>query len=521
VVAFSSWRSRLQQVPGATLALSIMAILTRVITFLTQVVVARKFGLSAFSDAYFAVESIPEIFIGLVAIGFSMVFIPMFTEYRVSGKEDKAWKFASSFLFLSAFVSIVFAVFVAVGAPVLVSLMVPGFSGVRRQTAIGLARIMSLSIPLFGLDAGIRGLLQSHREFVAPELARVVYNGTLFAFALSLGGKRGVFVLAWGGVLGAVLQVVIQCLGALRRGVLRLRWAFDRAGTKRAAKQLLPFLIAVSGVSIVFVLDRMVASGLPEGSVAALNYAGRIMLLPVGIFALPLRTALCPDLSALAAQRQLRQFAETMLSGLRVLLFIVVPACVGLAALRIPLTELLFQRGAFDRQATLATSRALICYAAGVPAIAMVFVLYTAYLSLGDALSLVKLNLFNWLTNLFLSLVLSRFLGHAGIALGTSISMMSTMILMLYSLKRRQLKSLRVKSLVNSAWRVTLVSIVMGLSLILLLGMSNYLQVQLSLYYQSLRIAILVLIGVSAYVIVGHWLKLDELMMLVATFRRR
>jgi len=519
-VTSSGWRSRFRQVSGATLALIFTGTLTRVITLLTQIVIAREFGLGVFSDAYFATENIPELFIDFVAISFSMVFIPMFTRYRVTGEENEAWKFASSFFFLSALVSMTFAMITAAGAPILVSLMAPGFRGLAKQTAITLVRIMSLSIVFFGLDAGMRGLLQSHREFIIPELARVAYNSTLFAFALTLSSRFGVLVLAWGIVFGAVLQTAIQFLGALRQGVLKLVWAFDYAGTKRAARQLLPFLIAISGIKIIFVLDRMMASGLAEGSVAALNYGSRIILLPVGLFALPLQTTLYPGLSALAARSQLREHAETTLTGLKVLLFIVIPACVGLVALNVPLTRLFFERGAFDRLATLATSKALICYAGGVPAIAMIVVLNNVYLSLGDALSLAKLNIFGWLTNLFLSLVLRQYLGHYGIALATSISVTLTMALMMYFLKQRQLKSLNVKSLLNSVYRITFVSAVMGLLLMWLLDMSNHILVQVPLYYQFLQVAILILIGASTYLIVGRWLKLDELMTLAAAFRR-
>jgi putative peptidoglycan lipid II flippase len=516
----SAWQSRLRQIFGATLVLVITGILTRVMMLLTQVVIAQKFGLSASSDAYLATENIPEIFLDFVAVGFSMVFIPMFTQCRIVQGEDEAWKFASSFLLLSTSVSAVFAGIAVPGAPLVVSLMAPGFRGSTRQTAITLVRIMSLSIVFLGLDAGVRGLLQSHREFVIPELARMAYNSVLLVFAWTLSGRLGIFVLGWGIVSGAVLQMAIQFLGASKRGFLKLVWAFDLAGVKQAAKRLLPFLVAISGMKIVLLLDRAVASGLSEGSVAALTYAGRIILLPVGIFAIPLSTTLYPDLSTLAAQSQFRELAKTVLSGLRALLFIVIPACVGLAVLRIPLTRLFFQRGVFDHLATLATGEALAYYAGGVPAIAMIFVLNNVYLALGQVFALIKLNVLNWLTNLFLSLILSRYLGHYGIALGTSMSVTLTAILMIYFLKRHQLESLNVRSLFNSVCKINSGSAVMGFLLMLLLNLSKPVLVQALPYYQFLQVAVLILIGVSIYLIVGHWLKLDELMMLTMAFRK-
>jgi len=514
------WRSRLQTVSGATLALIAMGILTRLITSMTQIVIAREFGLSLLSDAYFATENVPELFMGFVVVGLSMVFIPAFTGYRVTQGEDEAWRFASSFFFLSAFVSFIVAMIAAVGAPLLVSVMAPGFHGLARQTAIKLVRIMSLSIVFFGLDAGVRGLLQSHKAFIVPELARVAYNSVLFVFALTLGGGYGVFVLAWGIVLGAALQLTIQLLGAVKRDVFKLVWVLGHPGVKQAAKQFVPFIIAISGIQITFVLDRMVASGLAEGSVTALTYAQRIILLPVGLFALPLRTTLYPDLSAWAARSQLHQLAEAILWGLKVLLFLVIPSCVGLVVLSTPLIQLLFERGAFDSLATLATSKALICYAAGVPSIAAILVLNNVYLSLGNARSLAKLSVLNWLANLSLSLLLSHYLGYYGIALGTSVSVTLTMILMIYFLKRRQLKAFDVKSLLSSAYRIASVSALMGLQLALLVIMSNHISVQSQLHYQFLRIAILIFIGTSTYLVIGRWLKLDGLAMLSKTLHK-
>jgi putative peptidoglycan lipid II flippase len=519
-VAFSSWRSRFEQVSGATLALVVTGTLARIITLLTQMVIADEFGVSTSSDAYFAMEKVPELFVAFIAVGFSTVFIPMFAEYRTTQGEDEAWKFASSFFFLSTIVSLFLAAIAVVCSPLLVRVMAPGFQGSTRQIAVALLRIMALSIIFLGPDAGLFGLLNSHREFIIPELARVTYNCVLFGVAWTLSSRFGVYVLAWGIALAAVIRMTIQFLGAAKRGVLKLVWTFDHPGTRRAAKQLIPFVIAMSGVEIVFVLDRMVASGLPEGSIAALNYASRIILLPIGIFALPLRTTFYPTLSDLAVRRHLQELAETTLTGLKVLLFIVIPACVGLAALRVPLTRLLFERGAFDSLATLATSEALICYAGAVPAIAVVFFLNNVYFSLGDPFTLVKLNVVGWITNLCLNVVLSRYLGHQGIALATSISATLTMTLMILLLKQDKLASLSVKSLLDSVSKMVFVSALMGLPLVLLPEKLNGVLIQLQLDYQFLQVAILILIGASTYLMVARLFRIDELVTLTTAFRK-
>lgn len=519
-VAYSNWSSRLRRVSGATLVLVGAAILCRTITLLTQMVIAQEFGVSMFSDAYFAMEQVPELFLSLVALGISSVFIPMFTEYRITQGEDEAVRFISSFFFLSTIISLFFAVLTMACSPHFVRALAPGFYGPVRQIAITLLRIMAISVIFLGPNAVIRGLLHSHRQFIVPEFARVIYNSILLGVAWTLIGRYGVFVLAWGIAFASLIWMTIQFIGVAREGVFKLAFVFDHIIAKRAAKQLIPYVIAICGIQVIFLLDRVVASALSEGSIATLNYASRIILLPVGIFALPLRTALYPTLSGLAVKSQLQKLAETTLSGLKVLLFIVIPACVGLTVLSVPLTTLVFERGAFDHLATLATSEALIFYAAGVPAIAAILFLHNIYYCLGDPYTVVKLNFASWATNLSLNVILSGYLGLQGIALATALSTNLTVILMVFLLKRYKLKSLNVKSLLNSMYKIVSISAIMGFLLILLPEELNIVLSQLGLNYQSLHMAILIFLGASTYMMTAWLLRLDELAILTTALRQ-
>jgi putative peptidoglycan lipid II flippase len=518
-VIVSSRRSRLQHVPGLTLLLAVTGTLGRVITLITQTIIARELGLSMLSDAYFATEKVPELLISFVAAGFSATFIPMFAQYRISQGDDEAWKFASSFLLLSLLVSLLFTLVTVLCASPLVSVIAPGFQGAGREIAVSLLRIMALSTMFLGLNAGLMGLLQSHGEFIVPEVGRIAYNCVLLGAAWTLSRGLRVSVLAWGTVLAAIIWLVIQIVGVVKQGALRLVWVFDHPGIRRAVKQLLPYVIAISGVEITLMLDRMVASGLAAGSIAALNYASRIILLPVGLFAIPLRTAFYPTLSKLAARREMGELAETTLSGLRMLFFIVIPAAVGLAALRVPVTRLLFERGAFDSLATQQTSEALICYALGVPAVSAIFFLTSVYLSLGDPFMPVKLHVVNWSVNLLLNLLLSRHWGYQGVAIATAVSTNATAVLLLLFLKRHQLRSLAMKSLLFSLSKTLLVSVLMGSLLLFLPGRLNTLLAHLRLDLQSLQVAILVLVGALTYLVTASLLGADELITLRGTLR--
>jgi putative peptidoglycan lipid II flippase len=331
---------------------------------------------------------------------------------------------------------------------------------------------------------------------------------------------RGVSVLAWGIVVAAIIWLLVQVVGVVRRRALRLVWVVDHPGTRRAVRQLLPFVIAISGVEITLMLDRVVASGLSEGSITALNYASRIVLLPVGLIAIPLRTAFYPALSKLAAQNQLRELAGTTLSGLRMLLFVVIPAAVGLAALHVPIIRLLFERGAFDSLATQHTGKALVLYALGVPAVSAIFFLTSVYLSLGEPLTVVRTQVIGWSVNLLLNLLLSRRWGHQGVAVATAISTNLTVVLLVFLLKRRRLPSFALRPLLLSLSKTLLVSVFMGCLLLFLPGGLSDLLAQHHLDLQLLHLAILILLGALTYLAAATLLRADELSTLAATLRR-
>lgn len=511
--------SRLGHLSGTTLLLVLTGIFSRGITLLTQIVIAYRFGVSIFSDAYFAVENVPELFMEFVGIGLSMAFIPMFAEYRIAKSEGDARQFANAFLLVTTAVSVICAVLAFIGAPVLVTIMAPGFASEPREIAITLVRIMALSLVLIGLEASSRGLLHAHQEFAVSEVSRIVYNLSLCGAAWFLGEQMGITVLAWGVVLGALAQLVIQFGWVLRKGLFKVSLVWYHPGIRRVLRQLLPYIIAISSVNIILLLDRMVASGLEAGSVAALTFATRIILLPIGIFVLPLRTALYPTISNLAAEEKHDEIAASAISGLCLLLFIVIPACVGLTMLRIPLTRLIFEHGAFDSVATSATGDALLFYALGVPAIAVIFFMSGVYFALSRPLALMWLTLFIWVANLGFNLSLSHFFSYRGVALGTTLATTLMACLMLVILKRASLPSLHLATIGRSLIKIGAAAAVMGLALVPLAELINMALTALALDYQIIQLGLLSLVGALTYLVVAYLLKSNE-MLLVTTKSR-
>lgn len=516
----SAWSVTLQQVSGATIALAVTGLLGRGISLLTHMVIASEFGLSVASDAFFAAENVPELCIDFLAFSLCTVFIPMYADYKARSGDEKARQLADSFHIFSAAVSAVLSVVVFAAAPVIVRILFPGFHDVASETTTRLFRIMALCIFLFGAGGSLRGLLHTHKDFITPEMATIGYGITLLIFAAALSGVVGVEALAWGVVAGAAINFVILLAGSIRRKIFHPPRQFEWATGLHVARMLVLFFLALAGIKITFMLDRMVASTLPEGSLTALNYAARIALLPVGIFAIPLRTTIYPDLSEQAALNNHAQMGMSIVSGLKVLLYIVVPIGACVVALNTPMIRLLFERGAFDVKATLLTGEALIFYAFGIPATAMVFVLNSAYLSLGKAAALIKINLVGWVINLVLNIALRRTMAHCGVALATSISVTVSAGLMLYYLRRTQFSSLDILGLAKSALRILLLSAVVGCLLAYLYHAASQMMPAPGLLPQLILLACLLAVGSVVYLAAGYVLKLEELATLTSAIRK-
>lgn len=497
---------------GAALTLSLATFLTRAATFVTQTVIAYRFGASGHTDAYFAAERVLLLLGDFIVIGFGVAFIPLWMEYQVRRGEREAQAFVSALITLATGATIVLAIVIALAAPVLVRFVAPGFSGPVAQTATQLLATMAPAVVFLGLTAGCTGLLEAHRRFVLPEISRVAYRVVILVATIALSGRLGVMALAWGTVAGSLVRLMVQLPSTLKFGIIHLTHRVDHEGVRRVGKRILPIFMAYAGMRVTMLLGGVVASGLPEGAVSGLAYAGRVMLLPVALLALPLRTTIFPTLSHHVALDELEVMGETAMRGLRLLSFVTVPVCAGLVLLRVPLIQLLFQRGAFDSAATQMTASALGWYALGLPAIGGMLIVNSIYFSLGDPITLVKFNLINWAASLGLSLALVGMLGPSGIAFSISLSTTTTYVLALLTLKHR-LPTLKIRPLGETVLKA---SVATGLMAGLLLGLSALLAGALPDLDASpaMRLLIVVLgsavVGGSAYGIAAVALRMDE-----------
>jgi putative peptidoglycan lipid II flippase len=454
---------RVQLARAATIVM-VAFVLSRVLGLAREMIIGNQFGTSRELDTYLAAFRIPDLIFQLIAGGaLGSAFIPTFTSYLAHGDEKEAWRLASSVLNIVAIVLTGCAAVAAIFAPQLVAHVVaPGFSPEEQALTVQLMRIMLISPIVFGTSGIVMGILNSFQHFLLPALAPAIYNLSIIAGAIFLAPVMGIYGLAVGVVVGSFLHLFVQLPELLRKGLAyRLILDITHPGVREVGRLMLPRMLGLATVQINFLVNTFLASGLAEGSLAALNYGWMLMLLPQGIFAMAIATAVFPTFSALAATGEFAELRLTLSEALRLILYLTVPASVGLVVLREPLIQLLLQRGRFDPSSTQVVAWALQFYALGLFAHSALEVVTRAFYSLHDTRTPVLIGAGAMALNIILSLLLIGPLFHGGLALANSVATIVETVVLLVILRGR-LQGIDGQRLLRSLAKISAAATVMG-----------------------------------------------------------
>jgi putative peptidoglycan lipid II flippase len=445
-------------------------IVSRALGLLREMVISHQFGTGGDLDAYLAAFRLPDILFQIVAGGaLASAFIPTFSAYLAQGKNRLGLRMASAVINLVLLVTAGLGALAVLLAPWLVrTVIAPGFDAEQQALTVHLMRLMLITPVLFGVSGIVMGILNAHQHFLLPALAPTIYNLGIIAGAVFLAPTQGVRGLAVGVVAGALGHLLVQVPGLVR---YNFRWTatlgLHDPGVHEVGRLMLPRMAGLAAVQINFLVNTLLASGLVEGSLAALNYAWLLMLLPQGIFAQSVATAAFPTFSAQVARGQHAEMRSTLTATLRAVLYVSVPAAVGLVVLSQPLVQLVFERGAFTETSTQMVAWALALYALGLPAHSVVEVVVRAFYALHDTMTPVAVGIGAMALNVALSLgFLSVFaaLGwvrHGGLALSNSLATTVEMAVLLVLLRRR-LGGMESRRLLGSLARIGLASAAMG-----------------------------------------------------------
>lgn len=445
-------------------------VLSRVTGLLREVIIGNQFGTSAEYDAYLAAFRIPDILFQLVAGGaLGSAFIPTFAQYWAKAgnqqeNERAAWQLFSRTLNLVVLILVALAALAAIFAEPLVAwIIAPGFAPAQQELTASLMRAMLVSTVIFGASGLIMGVLNALQHFLLPALAPVLYNVAIILGAWVLGPRWGVYGLVVGAVVGAVGHLLVQ-LPALwqRRARYTLELSLHDPGVREVMRLMGPRILGLLFVQLHFLVNTILASGLAVGSLSALNFAWLLMLLPLGIFAQAIATVIFPTFATQVALGQREEMRASFSLILRLVIFLTLPAAIGLWVLDVPLVRMLFEHGKFDPRSTELVVFALHFYALGLVSHAIVEIGVRVFYALHDTWTPVMVGVGAMALNVLLSLLLVGTLQHGGLALANSTATTLEMLLLLVLLHRR-MGGLEAGALGKSLLRNGLAAAVMAL----------------------------------------------------------
>jgi len=402
--------------------------ISRVLGFVRDIVIARFFGADAGTDAFFVAFKIPNFMRRLFAEGaFSQAFVPVLSEYKET-RSTEALKELIDKTAGTLAVTLFFITIVGVtAAPVLIYLFAPGFAtdGPRHEMTVEMLRLTFPYLFFISLTAMAGGVLNTFGRFAIPAVTPVFLNLSLLGavFVLSPMLDQPIMALAWGVLLAGVVQLVFQFPYLHKLGLLpKLRYDRDHAGVKKIMKLMLPALFGVSVTQLNLLLDTLLASFLVAGSVSWLYFSDRLVEFPLGIFGIALATAILPNLSKSYAAGKHDDFSASLDSGLRWVVFLGLPAALALFFLAQPMLATLFQYDAFSTNDVDMASLSLMAYAVGLPAFILIKVLVPGFTARQDMKTPVKIGVYAVVSNMLMSVALVFFFQHAGLALATSLA---------------------------------------------------------------------------------------------------
>jgi putative peptidoglycan lipid II flippase len=492
---------------------------SRILGVVREQVFAYYFGASSQMDAFNVAFRLPNLVRDLFAEGaMSAAFVPTFTRYLTTRSRADAWQLGRRVMTGLIVVTGVIVVLCIAGADLLTWFYAGSYAEVagKLELTTKLTRVMFPFLTLVAIAVALMGMLNALGFFFIPALSPAFFNVATILSAVALAplmprfGMDPMMGLAIGVILGGLGQIALQWPLLRRQG---FRFAFDFAPKDPGVRHVLllmgPGTAGLAATQINLFVSTWLATTEGTGAVTWLQYAFRLMYLPIGLFGVSVATAAVPALSRHVAQQNLQAVRTTVSSALRLMMMLNVPATVGLIVLAVPIVGLIYERGRFGITDTHAVALALMAYAPGLVGYSAVKVASPTFYALGDSRTPVAISAVAVLCNAALSLALVRVMGFPGLALATALAAVVNAGLLFWLLRRR-LGSLDGRRIVVSLVKIGLASIVMGLAALV----AHYQLTQVwpgpSLLSQMLRVGASIALALMVLAAASRLLRIEE-----------
>ncbi|MEO5919415.1 MAG: murein biosynthesis integral membrane protein MurJ, partial [Candidatus Limnocylindrales bacterium] len=422
----------------AGVILSATYLLSRILGYARTLVLGTTFGAGPELDAFFAAFRLPDLIYQVVAAGaMGSALIPVLSGLLAKGERAHAWRVVATLANLLLVALAILAAIAFVTAPTLVRFLTPGFDAEGLARTVDLTRIMLAAPIMLALGAVATSALNAEGRFTAAALAPIVYNIMIIAGAVVLGPTLGVTGLAIGVVVGAAGHLAIQLPSILRLGFRPiLRIDMDDGAARRVLALLGPRALGLGATQVTFIVMTALASSQGAGAVSTYAIAFALLQIPLGVIGIPLGIVIFPSMSREHSLGAVETYVSLVTRAVRLLIFVMVPIVAIGMALRVPMVELLFGYGRFDREAIDGTAAVLAAFLVGLPAHASIAVLARAFYARQDTRTPVLAAIVAVVINTTLGVMLVGSLGLPGLAAAIAIGAWVEAVYLLVALGR-------------------------------------------------------------------------------------
>jgi putative peptidoglycan lipid II flippase len=513
------------RIARSTAFFSIATAASRVVGLLREVIAASYFGVQGAMSAFTVAFLVPNLIRALFAdAALQPAFVPVFTEQLEKKNYREAFRLASTLLLLVTMILGAIAALFILFAPLVMPLFVPGFDKELQDLTVGLSQVLFPILVLLGISGVVVGILNSYDRFGAFAISPLFWNLTIILVLVvvepMLSEDDRIYAYAIGILAGTAVQLAIPAFD-LRNTPFKFNWSFDwrDRGVRRVLLLMLPVTISLGLINFNFLISAMIGSLVSVEAPAAIEKAFRIYQLPQGIFSVAVATVLFPTLARFASRGAIDDLRGTLANGMRLILFVLVPAAAAILALSEPIIRLVYQRGEFGPEATTLVATALFWFAFSLPTNGLYLLQTRTFFGLQRPWMATKLAALDLIVSTVAALALYKPFGVGGIVAGTGIGTTAAMAAQAVIL-RRELGGLELGRLLDATVRILIASAALaGVSYLIW----DLLDAELGsdLLGQLVSLGVGLTVGAAAYVLAARLLRMPELEQIMRLVRRR
>ncbi len=462
--------SKSEKAARSVLFLIILAVTSKFLGLIRDMLMASNFGASIISDTFFLSNTVLILITTLITHAINTTMIPVLSKIMIDDGISAKNKLTNNILHIMVISSSIVVIISWIFTPFIINIFAPGFDKDQLKLMIRLIKIGLPSIILSAIAGVYRGYLHSEFKYSEASISDLALSVINIVFLLLFSKKYGIETLMIAIIVSGFVQIFIQSIG-LKTTTYRYRMIlnFKDRNIKKITLLTIPVLISTGISDLNKIIDKIMASILPEGSISALNYANKTNTIAMGIFITSIITVIYPMLSDAASRNDMNQLKAILRRGINSIFLITFPTTVIVLVFANPIIKLLFERGAFDSVATNMTAESLFFYSFALTGMALRLILIKVFYSLQDTKTPLINGIISSFLNVGLNFILIRHMAHKGLALATSISSLILTVFLLISITRK-IGSIDIKKILFPAIKILLSSLIMGIIMYLLVN---------------------------------------------------